>query len=58
MPRKKPTRHGATQPEETRANKALLLRLPAPVIDRLRTAAAERQTSVSGLVQALVEASL
>ncbi len=57
MPRKKPTRHGATQPEEARKNQPLLLRLPPTVIESLRRRAEIRETTVSGLVMLLLEES-
>ena len=60
MARRKPkvTRHGATQPEESRARKQLLLRLEQPTIDRLRALAAGRETTVSEVVADLVASHL
>jgi len=55
MPRRKKTRHGATQPEEARERKQLLLRLRPEVIDRLRQRAERAEQSVSDYVTSLVD---
>jgi hypothetical protein len=57
MPRRKPTRHGATQPEEQRAARAVLLRLLPAVERELRRRARESGMSLSAVVSALVMAS-
>jgi len=49
-----PTRHGATQPEETRARKALLLRLRPEVIDALRQRAAAEEMTLAAYVERLI----
>ena len=54
MPRKKRTRHGATQPEEARANEGLFLRMPPEKIARIRKLAAERGMKVNEYVSSLV----
>lgn len=51
---RRPTRHGATQPESERVAKAVLLRL-LPSVDReLRRRARESGLSLSAVVSALV----
>lgn len=54
MPRKKKTRHGATQPEDAREKKQLLLRMLPEKIERLRRLSDERGQSVSDYVSSLV----
>lgn len=54
MPRPKKTRHGATQPEDAREKKQLLLRMLPEEIARLRRLAAERGQSVSDYVSSLL----
>jgi hypothetical protein len=53
-PRARPTRHGATQPEEKRAARAVLLRLLPAVERELRRRAKESGMSLSAVVSALV----
>lgn len=55
MPRRRKTRHGATQPEETRDRAQLLLRLRPDTIALIRERATEREETISGYVERLVE---
>lgn len=55
MPRKpKKTRHGATQPEDAREKKQLLLRMLPEKIERLKARAAEAGQNVGDYVSSLV----
>lgn len=58
MPRRKPkqTRHGATQPEEERTAKAVLLRLPPEELERLDRLRLDRGMHRSAYVIRLVRA--
>lgn len=50
MPRRKKTRHGATQPEEERAARQVKLRLPPESIAQLRALAAMLGVTMSQAV--------